>query len=147
MRRTLATLALAAAFAGCGGEDALSTEDYRAQLRKICEDTERRSNAVREPTRATPEAIVDYLTRLRDVNVRSIRRVEELEPPDELEDAHERALAANREGRAKVDEVIDELERGGEPAEVLSEAREGLQESSEAAQKAGRDLGVPECGE
>ena len=147
MRRLSLIATLALAFVACGGDDKLSTADYRAQLRKICEDTERQSNAVQEPTRATPEAIVDYLSRLRDVNVRSIRRVEELEPPDELEDAHERALAANREGRAEVDEVIEELEGGGEPAEVLSKARKGLQESSEAAKRAGRDLGVPECGE
>jgi hypothetical protein len=146
MRRLLLTLTLAAALVGCGGDDKLSAGDYRAELKKICEETERKSNAVRQPTRATPEAIVDYLERLRDVNAESIEEVSDLEPPDELKDAHDRALAANREGREKVDEVIDDLEGGGDPTEVLSKARKGLEESSEAAQKAGRDLGVPECG-
>ena len=69
-----------------------------------------------------------------------------LEPPDELKDAHERALEANRVGREKVDAVITELEEGGDPTQVLTEARDELQDSSEAAKKAGRDLGVPECG-
>jgi hypothetical protein len=147
MRRALITLALAAALVGCGGDDPMSTEDYRAELRKICAESERKTDQVEEPTRATPEAIADYLTRLRDVNVATIEKVEELEPPDDLSDAHDRALEANREGREKVDAVIDELEKGGDPTQVLTEARKDLEASSEAAKKAGDDLGVPECGD
>ena len=145
MRRPVTILALlVAALAGCGG--GLSVDEYRSELRRICKDTERKSNAVQQPTRATPESIVDYLTRLRDVNAKSIEEFEELEPPEELEDAHNRALDANREGRRKVDQVIEDLEIGGDPTQVLTEARKGLQESSRKAQRAGRDLGVPECG-
>jgi hypothetical protein len=147
MRRATLILALAAAFAGCGGDDKLSTEDYRAELRKICAESERKTKAVEEPTRATPEAIADYLQRLRDVNARTIEEVEELEPPDDLADAHGRALDANREGREKVDAVIKELEGGGDPTQVLTDARRDLEESSQAAKKAGEDLGVPECGD
>ena len=69
MHRLLVTLVLATAVAGCGGDDALSVGEYRTELRKICDETERKSNAVQQPTRATPEAIVDYLTRLRDVEL------------------------------------------------------------------------------
>ena len=144
MRRLLVTLVAAACIAGCGG--GLSVDEYRAELRKICDDTKRKSNAVQPPTRSTPEAIVDYLTRLRDVNAKSIEEFEKLEPPEELEDAHNRALDANREGRKKVDQVIEDLDKGGDPTQVLTEARKGLQESSRKAQRAGRDLGVPECG-
>ena len=146
MRRLFTTLALAVAFAGCGGDDKPSTKDYRAELKKICAESNRRTQDVQEPTRATPEAIADYLQRLRDINVQTIAKVEKLEPPDELKDAHERALEANRVGREKVDAVITELEEGGDPTQVLTEARDELQDSSEAAKKAGRDLGVPECG-
>ena len=147
MRRVLSTFALTALLVGCGGDDKLSKEDYQAELRKICAESERRTNEVEEPTRATPEAIADYLQRLRDVNAQTIEKVEELEPPDELKDAHDRALTANREGREKVDNVIGELEGGGDPTQVLTEARKELEESSQAAKKAGEDLGVPECGD
>ena len=148
MRRLVAILALALllAAAGCGGEDELSPDDYRAELRKLCQDADKKTNAVSEPTRATREAIADYLTRLRDINAQTIQRVEELEPPEDLQDAHDRALEANREGREKVDAVIDELEGGGDPTQVLTEARKDLEASSRAAQQAARDLGVPECG-
>ena len=147
MRRVILTLSLTAVLVGCGGDDRLSTEDYRAELREICNESERRTNQVEEPTRPTPEAIADYLQRLRDVNAETIEKVEELEPPEELEDAHQRALEANRDGREKVDAVIADLEEGGDPTQVLTEARSELEGASEAAKKAGRDLGVPECGD
>lgn len=147
MRRVILTLSLTALLVGCGGDDRLSTEDYRAELREICNESERRTNQVEEPTRATPEAIADYLQRLRDVNAETIEKVEELEPPEELEDAHQRALEANREGREKVDAVIQDLEEGGDPTQVLTEARSELEGASQAAKKAGQDLGVPECGD
>jgi hypothetical protein len=145
MRRALGTLGLVLALTACGGEDRLSTKDYRAQLRKACDEAERLTDAVRRPTRATPEAIADYLQRLRDVNVRTIEKVERLKPPEELQDEHDRALDVNREGRERVDAIIRELEEGGDPTQVLRESRAELEESSRAAKQAGRDLGVPEC--
>ena len=141
---TIAAACVALA-AGCGGEDRLSTDDYRAELRKICSDSERRTEQVTEPTRATPEAIADYLRRLRDVSARSIEQVEDLEPPEDLQDAHDQALDANREGRAKIDEVIGKLEDGEDPNTVLQEARTELEDATNRADEAAREVGVPEC--
>ena len=106
MRRLFTTLALVVALAGCGGDESVSTKDYRAELEKICAESNKRTQYVQKPTRATSEAIADYLQRLRDINVQTIAKVEKLETPDELKDAHERALEANRVGREKVDAVI-----------------------------------------
>ncbi len=147
MRRLLLTLTLAAGIAGCGGDDALSTGEYRSELRKICEESNTKTEKVEQPTRATPEAIADYLTRLRDINADTIEKVEELEPPDELQQQHDRAIEANRQGREKIQAVIEELEGGGDPAQVLEESREELAKAGEATKKAARDVGVPECGD
>lgn len=145
MRRTLIALALSTALAGCG-EDPLAAEDYRAEMRTICQEADRQREAVTQPTRPTPDAIADYLQRLRDINARAIERVEELEPPEELQDPHDRALDGSREGRERVDEVIEKLQGGGDPAQVLSEARVGIEQSRKETMQAARELGVPECG-
>ena len=147
MRRAILTLTLAAGLAGCGGDDQLSVSDYRTELRRICADTDKQTEKVTEPTRASAPAIASYLSRLRDINTSSIERVEKLNPPDDLKAAHDRALEANREGREKLGEVIEELEGGGDPTKVLTEARTALQPSSNAAKQAAQDLGVPQCGD
>ena len=145
MRRAILTLTLALGITACGGEDRMSKEDYQAELRKICTESERKTDDVAEPTRATPEAIADYLQRLRDINADAIKKFEGLEPPEDLQGPHDRALTANREGREKVDAVIEELQGGGDPTQVLTEARRELEESSRSAKDAAQDLGVREC--
>jgi hypothetical protein len=147
MRRLTLILTLALAFVACGGDDKLSTEDYRAEVKKICSDAQRQTKAVEQPTRATSAAIADYLQRLRDINAKTIGKIDELEPPDELADEHDRAVQVSREGRRQIDAVIEELKGGGDPAQVLTEAREELQGSSAESKAAGRALGVRECAE
>jgi predicted small lipoprotein YifL len=147
MRRSLLiALACLLALAGCGGDDPLSTDEYRQQARTICTDAERASDAVRPPTRATPAAIADYFKRILEVNDRTTNRFAELEPPSELEDAHEDALQANRAGVEEVRKLVDELEKGGDPTAVLQDAPERLQRFVERSRQAARRLGVPECG-
>jgi hypothetical protein len=145
MRRALLTLALSTGLVACGGEDPMSTEDYRAELKTICEDSDKRSSAVEQPTRATPEAIANYFKRLRDVNVETIEQVEELEPPEDLADAHDSAIEANKEGREKIDEIIEELEKGGDPTTVLNDAKAELEDVTKRANDAAEEVGVPAC--
>jgi hypothetical protein len=147
MRRLLLTLALTAGLVGCGGDDALSTDEYRSELRKICQESNKKTEGVSEPTRATPEAIADYLSRLRDINADTIEQVSDLKPPEELKEAHDRALRVNREGREQIQAVIDKLEDGGDPTQVLSESRDELEKAGKATTQAARDVGVPECGD
>lgn len=147
MRRLTTLLALLGSLAlvACGGEDRLSTEEYRTQAKQICQDADRATAAVREPTRATADAIVDYFERLLRANERSTERFNGLEPPESLQDAHDDALKANRDGVAEVRRVIRELQDGGDPRRVLTAAQSRLQRlSAQAADAAGR-LGVPEC--
>jgi hypothetical protein len=133
------------ALGACGGDEGLTTQEYRTQARQICQDADRATEAVEEPTRATSQAIVDYFKRLLQANERSTKRFESLDPPEELQDAHQDALQANRDGVREVRRVISELEEGGDPREVLTGAQTRLEGLSREAADAARRLGVPEC--
>jgi hypothetical protein len=148
VRRPLAVLLalfVLLALGACGGDEGLTTQEYRAQARQICQDADRATEAVEEPTRATSQAIVDYFKRLLQANERSTKRFESLDPPEELQDAHQDALQANRDGVREVRRVISELEEGGDPREVLTGAQTRLEGLSREAADAARRLGVPEC--
>jgi hypothetical protein len=149
MRRLpLIALALAALLAGCGGDDGgdqLSTADYRAEAKQICTDADKQTDAVEEPTRATNAAIVDYFEKLLEANQRATQRFEDLDPPEELQKAHDDALAANKAGAAEVEKLIGELEGGGDARQVLQGAQSRLQDLGQRADAAAERLGVPEC--
>jgi hypothetical protein len=145
--RLLTPLALAAATAliACGGDDGMSTSEYRAEAKKICVDADRATERVEEPTRATSDAISEYFKRLLEANDATTKKFEALDPPEELQKAHDDALAANEAGVKEVQRVIDELEGGGDPREVLTDAQTRLQDLSKKSGDAARRLGVPEC--
>ena len=147
MRRLLLVfVTLAALLAGCGGgNDQLSASDYRAEAKKICTDADRETKAVKEPTRATNAAIVDYFRQLLKANEHATQRFEKLDPPDELQKAHDDTLAANKEGAQEVEKVISDLEKGGDARTVLQGAQSRLQALGKRADDAAKRLGVSEC--
>jgi hypothetical protein len=136
----LAVLALAAC-----GDDGMSASDYRAEAKKICIDAEKATEAVDQPTRSTPEAIVDYLQRLLAANERTTKRFEKLDPPEKLQQPHDDILKANRDGANAVRAVIKDLEGGKDPREVLQSSTDRLRELGEQSNAAAKKLGVPEC--
>ena len=150
MRRPLLLLlALVALLAGCGGDDggggALSASEYRDEAKQICTDADKQTDSVKEPTRATNEAIVSYFRQLLAANERATKRFEELDPPEELQKAHDDTLAANKAGAEEVEKVIDQLEGGGDARKVLQDAQTRLQDLGKRANDAAKRLGVSEC--
>ena len=141
----LTALLVAALIAGCGGDDRLSTGEYRTQANRICQDSDRAVDAVEQPTRATAAAIVDYFNRLLRANEQTTKRFEALDPPEQLADAHADALKANRDGMTEVRRVITEIEGGGDPREVLTSTQGRLRRLSAAATDAAKRLGLDEC--
>ena len=146
-RGLLASLAAVAVLAGCGGDDRLSEDEYRERAAQVCREGERESDAVEEPTRATNAAIVDYFERLLAANEASTDRFKELEPPEDLQDAHDAAVKANEDGAVAVREIIADLEDGGDARQILSAAQGRLQDLRARAVEAAQDLGVPACGQ
>ena len=96
----------------------MSATEYRAEAKKVCIDAEKATEAVEQPTRSTPEAIVDYLERLL-AGQRAARpqRFEKLDPPEDLAEPHDEIAEGQPRRRAsEVRGVIDELEGGERPA-------------------------------
>ena len=137
----LAVLALAA----CGGDDSMSTDEYRAAAKRICVDAEKASNAVERPQRTTTESIADYLERLLAANERTIDRFAKLDPPEDLQRAHDDVLKVNRDGAKQVRDIVGELEGGGDAAEVLQSSTGPLRDLNRRSNAAAEKLGVPEC--
>ena len=146
MRRLLLLIpaVLSLALAACG-DDGMSTEEYRAEAKKVCVDAEKATEAIEQPTRSTPEAIVDYLERLLDANEKTIARFDELDPPEDLQQPHDAILAANRDGAETVRGVIRKLEGGEDAREVLQSSTSRLRELGERSNQAAERLGVREC--
>ena len=152
MRRTLpaALLALAVlALAACGGGDELTAEEYRAQARAICDEADRATDRLDDdqPTRVTPRSVAVYFRRLVAPNERGLERFARLEPPGELQDAHDEMLGSRRRAVGEVRRLIEQLEGGEDPRQVILGARERLQRVTGEVNAAAGRLGVPECGD
>jgi hypothetical protein len=145
MRRLSLVLALSAALAACGGDDALSTEEYRSEAKTICEDATTSTRGIKPPARTSNEALASYFRRLIAVTKRSSQRFGELAPPEDLEARHEAALKANEAGVKEVERLIAELERGGDARALLQAAQTRLEDLSRRSDEAARALGVPQC--
>ena len=142
--RRLVPLFAVLTLAACG-DDGMSTDEYRSEARKVCVDAEKATEAIEQPTRSTPEAIVDYLERLLDANEKTIARFDKLDPPDDLQKPHDDILAANRDGAETVRGVIRQLEGGEDAREVLQSSTSRLRELGERSNEAAERLGVREC--
>lgn len=141
----LAVPAVAVGLTACGGDDAMSAEEYRAEAKEICQSAEQRTEAVEQPTRPTNKAIVAYLNDLLEVNERTTQQFSDLEPPEELSDEHQKVLESNRESVAEVNRLVDQLEGGTDAKEVFQENQERLAQVTQEANSAIESLGVPEC--
>lgn len=94
-------LAVAAALAACGGDDALSDEEYFRKMDEIDKETDRRIEeevfTSEDPT--VGEAADPFVQVARD----TADQADELKPPDDVKDAHEEVIASVRD-------FADELE-------------------------------------
>ena len=98
---------LAIVAAGCGGGgggNSLSKEEYSSQLNKICTELNDKNNAIGDPQ--SIDEVVTKGPQLQDAFQSAIDEVENLNPPDELKDAHERFLSLGKQIHSKIDDLI-----------------------------------------
>src|SRR5215208_1237742 len=107
MHRAAALLALTAALAGCGGGDdggkRLSAAQYRRQADAICARTNADLRALDTPD--SLNAMKDFVDEAKPIAQSAVDDFAELQPPEDLETAHDRWVGQNR----RVVELLDEL--------------------------------------
>ena len=140
--------ALAIVAAGCGGGggggSALSKEEYSSQLNKICTELNDKNKAIGDPQ--SIDEVVTKGPQLQDAFQSAIDEVEDLNPPDELKDAHERFLSLGKQIHSKIDNLIDAAKETNqaELQEIGSSFDPLEKESNDIATK---QLGAPACAE
>lgn len=108
MRRVAAGALATLAVAGCGGEDRLTAEEYRAQGNAICVDLQGRLAAIEKGSGSVDERG----RKLGMTSADGVRRLRALRPPAELDAA-----------KGELDTVLDEypkVARSADPGARLS---------------------------
>jgi hypothetical protein len=137
----LVLLALTVGFGGCGGDD--SADEYREQASALCVE------AIREAERATPPAgrgdwdgfLQETLELARDYT----RRLEELDPPEELAGMHEQMTRLNERARRLTEQLRDDLAAGRPLRELLPEFGQELLSIARRDNRLAREMDLPEC--
>lgn len=137
----IALLALAACGGG-DGSDQLTADEFRQQADGICAEFEGRLNEL-----GTPESLEDlqgYVDDAVPILEEGTNRLDELQPPEELEEDWNRAMEINREQLENVRGLQDAVADGDQArvTELLQESDDARDESNQLA----ADLGLTECG-
>ena len=104
MGAVAAALAIVAAGCGGGGSKSLSKEEYSSQLNTICTELNDKNKAIGDPQ--SIDEVVTKGPQLQDAFQSAIDEVENLNPPDELKDAHERFVSLGKQIHSKIDDLI-----------------------------------------
>lgn len=157
--RLLAPVLVALSLAGCGGDGAVTKAEYERELRSTMDELEEAYGSAagavmeRNADNAT-KSVADVVSELRTAQI-ALRdagnRLEEIEPPTEIEDTHEELVAGVRDMADAVDLLIEAQELADrDPAGARQLAREFASDDSfqrvEAAaghiEEAGVDAGL-----
>jgi len=142
-----AVTVLAVAAAGCGGGgggSALSKDEYSARLNNICDELNEKQKQIGEPNSVAD--VADKGPELQDEFNHAISEVEDLNPPEELQEAHDRFLSLGKQIRDKIDNLIDAAKEGNE-AELgeIGSSIDPLDKESDRI--ATEELNAPACAE
>jgi hypothetical protein len=140
-----AVTVLAIAAAGCGGGgggSALTKDEYSSRLNHICQELNQKNKDIGAPQ--SIEEVVQKGPKLNQAFQSAIDEVGDLNPPDELKDAHERFISLGKQIHSKIDDLIDaakkknaaQLQQIGSTIDPLDK------ESNDIATK---QLGAPAC--
>lgn len=128
--------------AACGGDDALSAEDYYKKMGEVSAEVEKKldENNAATPESEDPEAFKDFVVGAFDKNIPTIedgvKKIEELSPPTDIKVKHETfvtALKAQIESLKKFKEQIEDTDPEGLEAVLSTFDTDTVQAASDAA--------------
>jgi hypothetical protein len=130
------------ALAACGGDDGPSREDYIAEADALCERINEEIEEVNEPEPTDLESLRELLDAGLDLTREGLEELQEIEPPEELEDEVDEFLDTARDQEQALERARDAgtFEEG---AQVL---REELPPIVEARTEAADEIGFEKCG-
>ena len=150
-RLTAALLALAAsaalAAAGCGGGggsgDRLTAAEFRQAADAICAEYDQKIQDLGQPE--SLEDLTAFIGRAIPIIEEGFNKLEELQPPEELEADWDRAIEVNGENLELTKDLQAAAESGNEERvqEILAQAGQNEEETDRLA----RELGLQRCGE
>jgi len=152
-RLTAALLALVAsaalATAGCGGGggggsgDRLTAAEFRQAADAICAEYDQKIQDLGEPESLAD--LTDFIRRAIPIIEEGFNKLEELQPPEELEADWNRAIEVNAENLQLTKDLQAAAESGNEERvqEILAQAGQNEEETDRLA----RELGLQRCGE
>ncbi|HEX2508831.1 MAG TPA: hypothetical protein VHK23_10965, partial [Miltoncostaeaceae bacterium] len=141
----IAALGAAALIAGCGGvSGSLSADEFREQADAICADADERLETLTEPTAAGE--ILPFLRAGLPIQAGELGRIEELDPPDELQAAVDEAGELNQQRQELIQGAADRIEAGEDPETVINEVTPEIQRLQEEARAKAQELGLTVCG-
>ena len=104
----VAGIAAAAGWACDDEGNALTLEEYFQRIEEADSEANERSDEVFETEPETVEEAQDQLQDLPDIIRDFIEDLENIEPPEEAQDAHERVVEGGREAADQFEDIIDE---------------------------------------
>lgn len=142
----VASTALAAA--GCGGGggasgDRLSAAEFRQAADAICAEYDQKIQDLGEPE--SLEDLTEFIGRAIPIIEEGFNKLDELQPPEELEADWNRATEVNAENLQLTKDLQAAAESGNDERvqEILAQASQNEEETDRLA----RELGLQRCGE
>jgi hypothetical protein len=139
----LLTAALALAACGDGDDGQLSADEYRKRANELCADATREAQDLDPPT--SPEEFADYLEEALDLTRKYETRFKDLDPPDELNDLHQRALRLNDGFEKDFEDLIDRVRGADDPIAEFQRSLQRLLPAIQRGDTINRRLKLDEC--
>ena len=145
--RALATAIVAvgvAVLAACGGDEGgLSAGELRRQADAICADAEKKVDAVPEPR--SVDDVETYFDRVIPIVRDQTSRLQELDPPEDLQEDWDRAMDLNEETLEAAEEAQQAAEDGD--ADEVQKALDRAGKNEEELDRLAARLGLKTCGD